>query len=249
MFKVKPYAPLIVVVTGLIAAPTLSFAQSQAPAPAEAPAPSATPAPAESSPASSDDVRPGAARRAVEWAQVQLQEMDAAIAEMEDEARDLQGDAKAKADEALDKLRETRDSFQQSVDEMGSRAAQWTSEQTARWENDIRNGWLAFETGTQEYFDAVGADLDLRREVFEARLDAQEEAFEREIDQLGRSARNAAAGARSEIEKRQGELRDWLKRDRERLENLGEATDAGWQTMVQGLGDAREAFQQKLEGN
>ncbi|WP_172122973.1 MULTISPECIES: hypothetical protein [unclassified Devosia] len=190
---------------------------------------------------------PGGARRAIRWAQAHLQEMDAAITVLEQNTEQLAGDARTKAEAELDKLRAVREEYQRSLEEALATTDARTREETERLGSALATHWDDFETDLAAYYDAAKADHELRRAVFIARAEAQEAAFRQEIEDLDHSVANAAAGAKTGLDARKAALEARLQESREQLDRLGAATDASWQQFVDGLHNARTAFQAEFE--
>ncbi|MDG3580282.1 MULTISPECIES: hypothetical protein [Rhizobiaceae] len=204
-------------------------------------------APASVSQQAQDD--PRGIHRAIGWAETELAEMDATITALEADSARLQGEAKARADAEMEKLRATRDSYRETLAADVARARERTGDDVKRLNDDLAGDWTAFETQAADYLSSVSAGFEARKAAFEARAQAQRAAFAARIEELNRSAANTTDETRAAIDRRVAALNDDLRASRERLAKLGEASDAAWTQFVDGLREARAAFRKTYESN
>ena len=116
-------------------------------------------------------------RSSLNWAKERLDEMDATLALFEREVGEVQGDARATAEEALADMRAKRDAFREAIrkeEEMSE--ADW-NRATAALEHD----WSAFEASVKTYVDAAGVKVEQQKTAFGVRADAQRRAWQEAI--------------------------------------------------------------------
>lgn len=188
------------------------------------------------------DVEPGGAHRVIRWAEAELAEMDATITTLDEDTLKLQGEARTRADAVLAKLRATRDAYRVKLQQAAAAGEEKTKGEVERLHQTFKGDWTAFEADIEEYYDTVDADFQTRRAVFIARANAQRAAFERRIDELRQSAADATTEAKAKTAAEISALEASLQRSREKIDRLGEATDAAWTQFLKGLDDARETF-------
>lgn len=193
------------------------------------------------------EAEPGGVHRAIRWAETELEEMDASITALEADSRRLQGEARTRADAALERLRATRDAYRAELQETAANAKERTVGEVERLREKLEADWNTFETGIENYYDAVDADVETRKAVFRARAEAQRAAFERRIEELNASAADASEEVKAAIARRKAALEESLRHGRAELDRLGEATGSAWAEFVKGLHDARSAFRETYD--
>lgn len=195
---------------------------------------------AQSQPAAQDD--PSFARRAVEWSQDRLAEINATIAVLEKESAKLQGEAQKKADDALKILRDRRDAYRVQAEEAVAKARTWTDAQVAAARKSLDDNWAAFQTARDQYLEAAKADLATRRAVLEAELDARQKAWRKSIDELRAEASKLAADQRAAIDSRIATLNAQVDEAKARIARLENASAEAWETTKKNSADARKLF-------
>ncbi|MBP2297244.1 hypothetical protein [Azospirillum rugosum] len=222
--RFSTFALAILSQTVLLAAPT-AFAQGVAP---------------QDQTAIQDD--PSLARRAVEWSQDRLAELDASIVVLEKETARLQGDARAKADATVKVLREKRDAYRAKADEAAAKARSWTDAQVAEARKSLDENWTAFQTARDEYLASAKTDLATRRAILEAELDARQKAWQKSIDDLKADATKLAADQRAAIDARIIALKAQADEAKARAARLQDASAQAWETTKQSYADAQKLF-------
>ena len=195
-------------------------------------------------PATQEQAQPGPSdvHAAIRWAQIQLDEIDATIAALEADANKLQGDLRAQAQARLDELRATRDAYRASLEAAVAdtrEGAQALSDQV-KAELDARR--TTFEEQVAAYITAAQSEVETRRAVLLARLEAQRAAAQQVVDDLRTSAAKLADDQRAAIEARIAELQARIAKGQQRLEELSQAGNEAWASLVKGLGEARNVL-------
>lgn len=232
MFQSKAGTAVLVFLIAGVAAPVVTpFAQTA----------STTEAPMQA------DDDPGGIRQVIRWAQAGLAEMDAAIGVLEENVKTLSGEIRSEAQEELRSLQATRDAYKDEIDRAATSTAAQVQQDTERFKRELSESWDEFEEDVNDYFEEVSANAETRRAVFEAQFAAQQQAFKEQIDELNQSAQTATGEIKARIEERANELKIAAAESGEQLRRLGQATDAAWKQMEQGLRKARDTFRQTLE--
>lgn len=189
---------------------------------------------------------PSPARQAVEWSQNRLAELDATIALLEEKAAGLQLDAAAKAEETLKALRARRDAYQAQVEDASANAESWTDAQIEQARRSLDESWTGFLADRDAYLDAAKVDLETRRDILEAELEARQNAWRQSLDELRAEAAGLAEDQRAAINARIADLSvemDKVGDDmKARIDRLQIASAEAKETLQQSYADTQELF-------
>lgn len=183
-----------------------------------------------------------AARQAIQWSHDRLSELDATIGALERNAAQRKTEARAKAEAALKELRETRDAYRVKAKEAAANARTWTDAKVAEARKSLDESWTSFQTKVDEYLDAVEADLETRKAILEAELEAREKTWQAWIDELRTEAGKLAAQQKADIEARIAALKARADEEKARIGRLREASREAWDTVKQSYADAQKLF-------
>jgi DNA repair exonuclease SbcCD ATPase subunit len=182
------------------------------------------------------------ARQAIERSQDRLAELDTVIAQIEKETANLDAEARAKAEAALERLRETRDAYRARAEEAAANAREWTDAQVTEAQEALNRNWTAFDTELRGYLDAIAADLATRRALLEAQLEARQQAWQEAIEELRTEADKLADQQRAAIEARIEALSAQVNEARARTERLRNASREAWETAKESSAEAWRLF-------
>ena len=115
---------------------------------------------------------PLGAHAAIEWARERLLEIDATLATLEEDAGRLRDDASKRADEAIAKLRATRDAYDAKFEAVLADGRQQTEAIIADARTALEAQWSEFERELEGYFTSINSEIALRKQVFQARASA-----------------------------------------------------------------------------
>lgn len=191
---------------------------------------------------SSSQGKPSPARQAIQWSQDRLAEFDATIAVLERDAAKLQEDARAKAESALNELRDRRDAYRTKAEEAVANAKTWTDTQAADARKSLDESWTAFQTATDKYLEATKADLATRRAVLEAELEARQKVWQKSTDELRAQANKLSAEQRAAIETRIDALKAQADEAKVRIGRLKDASSETWNTAKKSYADTQKLF-------
>ena len=193
-------------------------------------------------PSSASQAKPSAARQAIQWPQDQLTEFDATIAALEQDAARLQGDARVRAETALNKLRDRRDAYRTQAEEVVANARTWTDSQVTEARKSLDEKWTAFQTATDEYLETTKADLASRQAVLEAELEARRKTWQTSIEELRAKADKLAGEQRVAIKARIDALSAQADEAKARVGRLQDASGKAWTTAKKSSADAQQLF-------
>jgi len=185
---------------------------------------------------------PSLARRAVEWSQDRLAELDASILALEKESARLQSEARTRADEALKALRDRRDAYRTQAEEAAANARTWTDAQIAAARKSLDDNWAAFQATRDRYLEAAKADLATRRAILEAEIEARQKAWQNSIDELRARASKLAADQRAAIDARIAALNAQVDEAKARIARLEDASAEAWEKTKKSYADAQKLF-------
>jgi len=185
---------------------------------------------------------PMGAHATVDWAKERLSEIDAAITILEEQASNLHDDARKRADDALEKLRTTREAYRAEIEGALADGRQKTEAQISETRAVLDARWNEFEHDLGGYLDTINSDVALRKAVFEARMNAEGQYWRRAIAELKTSATNVATEQRAAIEARIAELQGDAEAAKARLGKLEQAGGETWSALRDGLTDASQLF-------
>ncbi|WP_414463589.1 hypothetical protein [Hyphomicrobium sp. DY-1] len=182
------------------------------------------------------------ARQAIRWSKDRLSEADASIAVLEQHAAKLQGDAKAKADAALQSLRDKRDAYRKQAQEAVEDAKTWTDAQVDTARKSLDEHWDAFQSATNDYLETRKADLETRKAVLEADIEARQKAWEKWIEDLRKQSEKVAQEKRAQIDAQIAALKSKVDEERARADRLKDASRESWKKAQKGYADAQKVI-------
>jgi hypothetical protein len=182
------------------------------------------------------------AHRAIQGIQERLAEADATISALEQSAAQLQGEARAKANAALQTLRAKRDAYRAQAKTAVANITSWTKTQAADAEKELDDDWASYQLARDEYLDSVKADLATRQAALNAELDASRQSWRASIEDLRVRAQTLSAEQRAAIDARITALKADADSAKTRIGRLREASGEAWKTAQKSLSDAKTLF-------
>ncbi len=132
----------------------------------------------------------------IEWAKERLDEMDAALASLERQAREIQAAARASADQLIADLRRRRDEFQRAMNnQLEAGEAAWLRDRA-----QLESQWDGFAAEVNKYLEAFGKEVSVQQAMFRDLAAAQRKAWHDAGEKLHGAATDFAAERRAEIE-------------------------------------------------
>ena len=172
------------------------------------------------------------------WAKERLDEMDAALASLEAKQCDVQTDARVRASQMLENLREKREHFQDTIrKQVDVGEAAWSSAK-AKLESD----WSVFEALVKQYVEIFAKQAEQQHETFRLQADAQLKSWRAAADRLNSDAKEFAAERRSEVEATVRRMNADATEAEEKLRKLSQAGTQSWSAMMAALTETRAAF-------
>lgn len=193
-------------------------------------------------PASVNDSEPSRTRQTLAWSIDRLTELDATVATLERDVAERKGEARARAQAVLQKLRDKRESYRLKSREAAANARTWTDAQVIEAQKSLDESWDAFQAGVAEYFDATQADLATRRAVLENELKVRQEAWQKSIDELRSEADRLSTRERKAIENRIDALKAHADKSTALVERLQEASRESWDAVGKSYAEAQQLF-------
>tara|TARA_R110001592_G_scaffold12718_1_gene60099 strand:- start:326 stop:925 length:600 start_codon:yes stop_codon:yes gene_type:complete len=179
----------------------------------------------------------------IERAKNRLDEIDASVAHFEARAQDVQAEARAKADEAITKMKANRDAYQAWVaenQEIGELV-------TAEAREDLEAEWAAFEDNVMAYFDAAAGMYEQDRAYFQVRIEALKDAWEKTMERVKKTAKTLQASSKAEVDAAVAKLEKNEDIAIAKLKDLNKAGNASWAAVRDALSASRAAFDKALE--
>ena len=189
------------------------------------------PTPAEQKPLS-------APRSTIKWSQEKLVEMDETIAVLEQDARYARAETRLKAQAALDRVRQTRDSYRAEIQQAAGQVETWSAPQIASAQRSLDTKWRAFETQRDTYLATTKANIVTRRAV----LDARVRAWEQSIESLRSDAARLNASPRSDIDRRIAVLQGQIDEAKVTNSRLQDASTKSWNLVKKKSTTANQLF-------
>jgi DNA repair exonuclease SbcCD ATPase subunit len=190
---------------------------------------------------------PLGAHAAIEWAKERLLEIDATVATLEEDAGKLHDDIRKRADEIIAKLRATRDAYGAKIEGVLADGRQQTESMVAETRAALETQWSAFERDLEGYLTSINSEIALRKEVFQARMKAEEAYWRQRIADLKASTSSVAAKRRAALEARIAAVQAEADAAKARLARLQQAGGDAWSALRDGLAEARGVFDKTYE--
>lgn len=184
----------------------------------------------------------GPAHQAIEWSRERLVELDAVVAELEKHVTQLKEKSRAKADAAIANLKATAEAYRTKAKEVTEKSRAWTQAEIEAANKELNDRWNEFEAETDAYLTEIDADLKVRQAVLKQKLDAQQAAWQRSINELQSRASALASDQRAKIEARIEAIRAQADEAGKRLARLNQARRESWDAAKRGLADAQKVF-------
>lgn len=178
-----------------------------------------------------------------EWAKNRLDEMDATVFALEGKAEDLEADARAKAETALDNMRSWRNSFKARFDENLQNSEQaWDDIKT-----HLDDDWNQFESAVQTRMSASKNDAEQYKAAFNARAKAQIKGWQTTIDELKSEAIKFKADRSSDVDNAIAKMKAKSKEIEVKLDRLKKAESETASALNTALSESRSAFEKAYE--
>jgi hypothetical protein len=172
------------------------------------------------------------------WAKERLDEMDATLASLETKVREVQADARVKANQVLADLRTKRDDFGSTV----KKQAEANEVAWIKAKAQLETEWSAFETEVRKYVDTFDKKIEQQQATFKLQAAAQLKAWREAADKLRTAGKEFAAERRSEIDATVKRMEADAAVAEERLQKLNQAGMQSWSALMGALAETRSAF-------
>ncbi|MDO9562958.1 MAG: hypothetical protein Q7J60_15180, partial [Bradyrhizobium sp.] len=130
------------------------------------------------------------------WAKERIDEMDAALASIEEKATQASADTKVKGDQLIADLKQRRDEFQTSLKaQVEAGEAAWE-----RAKADLEPQWNGFEAQVKAYFESAGKQIEQQQATFKDIAAAQARAWREAADKFHDAAGQVAAAGRADLD-------------------------------------------------
>jgi len=174
------------------------------------------------------------------WTKQRLEEMDAALASLEDKAGQLKADAKAKSDQLIADLKKRRDEFRTKAKAQAEAGeAAWQAAKT-----QLESQWHGFEAQVKTYFETVGNQVEQQQATFRDIAAAQVKAWREGADKFHEAATKLAAEKRADVDVAIKQMKADAAEAEARLQKLKQAGSESWAALSGALAESRKAFDQ-----
>src|SRR5271165_569271 len=179
----------------------------------------------------------------INWAKERLDEMDATLASLEDQSREVQAASRAKADQLLTNLRKRRLEFQEDVKMQAE-----TSEATwLRTKAELDVQWNGFEAEVKKYVETFSKEGEQQKATFQKMAAAQLNAWQDASDKVHAAAAGFAADRRADINAAVKQMKADASEAEATFQNLARAGTASWTALTGALAQSRAAFDGALQ--
>ena len=172
------------------------------------------------------------------WAKERIDEMDAALASFETKASQMTSEAKVKADQLIEDLKNRRCEFAASIKkETESGEAAW-----ARTKADLETQWNQFETRIQAYLETVGKQVEQQQVTFKDLAAVQVKAWREAAAKFTEAAYQLATERRADFDAALKQMKLHGSEAEARLQKLRQAGTETWSALNAALDESRKAF-------
>jgi hypothetical protein len=179
----------------------------------------------------------------INWAKERLDEMDATLASLEHQAREVQTASRAKADELLTNLRNRRLEFQEGVPmHAETNEAAWL-----RTKAELDGKWKGFEAEVREYIETFIRQGEQQKATFQKIATAQLNAWQDASDKIHAAGAEFAAERRADIDAAVKQMKADASEAAATFQNLAQAGTASWTALTGALAQSRAAFDGALQ--
>jgi hypothetical protein len=172
------------------------------------------------------------------WAKERIDEMDAVLASLEAQSRELQADSRTKADKFIADLREKRDEFQDSMKKQTDAGeAAWL-----RAKGQMEDTWKGFEAEFEKYVETFGKQIKQQNSTFQDAAAAQLKAWRDAANKIQSAAAGLAADRRSDLDAALKQMKADASQAEANLQQLRRAGEESWGALGGALAESRAAF-------
>jgi hypothetical protein len=174
-----------------------------------------------------------------QWATHRLDEMEATLASLEDEATHLQAGLRAEAERAIAGLKRRRDAFRALATAELHAGEATLHDARARLDGE----WTRFEAEVDTYLASLGGEIGQRSAAFRSAAAAQARSWRAVADELQAEAAGAAAIRRAQLEEVIRQVKQEAAAADANMDRLREAGRDSWATLRAGLTESRKVFE------
>jgi hypothetical protein len=172
------------------------------------------------------------------WAKERIDEMDAILASLENEAAQMQAQTRVKADQFITDMRKKRDAFESTVKQQA--AAGEPAWQSAKLH--LATELKGFEAEAKKYIETFGNGLKQQQALFQSQATAQLNAWRDAADKLNAAAKEFAIERRREIDATVSRMKSDATAAEKKLQELARAGTESWSTLNAALAETRATF-------
>jgi len=172
------------------------------------------------------------------WAKERIDEMDAVLASLEAQSRELQSDSRTKADKFIADLRKKRDEFQDSMKKQTDAGeAAWL-----RAKGQMEDTWKGFEAEFKKYVETFGKQIKQQHSTFQDAAAAQLKAWRDAANKIQSAAAGLAADRRTDLDAALKQMKADASQAEANLQHLRRAGEESWGALGGALAESRAAF-------
>ena len=172
------------------------------------------------------------------WAKERIDEMDAMLASLEQNASGMQAGARVKAEQLMADLHKRRDEFQDAFrkqTEAGEVA--WS-----RAKAQLETQWNSFETEARKYVETFGKQIEQQQTIFQQVAAAQLKAWRDAADKMLSAAADLATDRRADIDATVKRMQASASEAEATFQKLNRAGAESWASLNDALVASRAAF-------
>jgi hypothetical protein len=172
------------------------------------------------------------------WVKERIDEMDAAVASLEDKATQVKADSTVKAEQLIADLKKRRDEYEAlAKKQVEAGEAAWQ-----RAQPQLEAQWNDFEAQLKGYIETIGKQIEQQHATFREVAAVQVKAWREAADRLRDEGVKIAAAKRADIDTAVKQMMSDAGEAEARFQKLKQAGSESWSAFGAALADSRKAF-------
>ena len=172
------------------------------------------------------------------WAKERIDEMDAMLASLEQNASGVQADARVRAEQLMADLHKKRDEFQDDFKKQTEAGEVAWSRAKAQLETQ----WNSFETEARKYVETFGKQIEQQQTIFQQVAAAQLKAWRDAADKMLSATADLATDRRADIDATVKRMQASASEAEATFQKLNRAGAESWASLNGALVASRAAF-------
>lgn len=186
------------------------------------------------------------AHESIVWTKRRLDEVDAMVTEAEKAANELQETARANADKALIRLRQSQAKLKAQVEILQAQADE-TKSAALMAQKAMEEEWVEVEQAFQAFLASAGEQSDVARKAISARIEAQRTSFESALNDLKAQAQAAVEKAGAEFDAAVARLSEETEKTKAKIGQASSAGEETWAAIKAGIAETKAVHEKTMK--